>query len=168
MGRVVNFYRTQIELMWRWRAGRVALIKRAMIALVAGVIAFNLTAWLFPPAGHPQLGGGLIAVVFISAINLIVRPAFLALVASRSVALLVVLTLLFQAVVIWLLEPFVPPSSFTGGFIAAFVISFVFGFFPTAITPALGSARTIRTTARWSGRSPAGVRCHPHRPSRAW
>jgi uncharacterized membrane protein YvlD (DUF360 family) len=139
MNGIVNFYRTQIELMWRWRAGRVALIKRAVIALVAGVIAINLTAWLFPGLlTINQLGGGLIAVVFISVINLLLRPLLLALVAARSVALLVILTLIIQAVAIWLLEPFVPSVSFTGGFIAALVISFVFGFFTGAIGALFG------------------------------
>jgi uncharacterized membrane protein YvlD (DUF360 family) len=117
MNRVLTLYRTQIELMWRWRAGRVALLKRTVIALVAGVISFNLTAWLFPGLLRiEQLGGGLIAVVFIAALNLLIRPAILALVASRSVALLVILTLLFQAIAIWLLEPFVPSVTFSGGF----------------------------------------------------
>ena len=63
MKKVVDFYRTQIELMWRWRAGRVALLKRAIVALIAGVIAFNITAWLFPGLLRiDELGGGLIAV----------------------------------------------------------------------------------------------------------
>jgi len=134
MRRLINLYRTQIELMWRWRAGRIALVKRAIIALIAGVIAFNLTAWLFPGLLQiHELGGGLIAVLFISAINLLLRPALLALVAGRSIALLVILTLIIQAVAIWLLEPFVPSVSFTGGFVTAFVISFVLGFLTGAI-----------------------------------
>src|SRR5262245_21207312 len=109
MKRVVNLYRTTIELMWRWRAGRVALIKRAIIALVAGVIAFYITAWLFPSLLRiEQFGGATIAVLFIAAINLLVRPVVLALVASRSIALLVILTLIIQALAIWALEPFVP------------------------------------------------------------
>src|SRR5262245_16893363 len=108
MSRIVNLYRTQIELMWRWRAGRVALIKRGIIALVAGVIAFNLTAWLLPGQLRIEtLGGGLIAVLFIAAINLLIRPVILGLVAGRSIALLVILTLVIQAVAIWLLDPFI-------------------------------------------------------------
>src|SRR5262249_25516360 len=129
MNRLVDFYRTQIELMWRWRPGRLALLKRAVIALIAGLIAFNLTAWLFRGLLRiEQLGGGLIAGVFIAALTLLIRPALLTLVASRSVALLVVLTLVFQAVAIWLLSPLIPSVTFTGGFLAALVVSFVFGF----------------------------------------
>src|SRR5262245_56809769 len=125
--------------MWRWRAGRVALAKRALVALVAGVIAFNLTAWLFPGLLRiDAIGGGLLAVLFISILNLVLRPVILAMVASRSVALLVVLTLLFQAVAIWLLDPFIPSVSFTGGIVGALVVSFVFGFLMGAISMLFG------------------------------
>ena len=92
-----NLYRTQVELLWRWRSGRRALIKRSLVALVASVIAFHITAWLLPQLDINELGGALIAVLVIAALNLLVRPVILALVASRSVVALVVLTLLFQA-----------------------------------------------------------------------
>ena len=108
IGRIVRLYRTQIDLLWHWRLGRGALIKRAIVSLIAGVIAFWITAWLLPQLDIIEPGGGLVAVVFISALNLLVRPVILALVASRSVVALVILTLLFQALVIWLLGPFVP------------------------------------------------------------
>ena len=134
MAHVMNFYRTQIELLWHWRLGRRALLKRALVSLVAGVIAFNITAWLVPGfLTINELGGGLIAVLFLSLLNLIVRPAILALVASRSVVALVILTLLFQGLVIWLLTPFVPAVTVNGGFLGALFVSFVFGFIAGAI-----------------------------------
>ena len=73
----MNLYRTQIELLWRWRLGRRALVKRAVVALVAGVIAFNITAWLLPQLDINELGGGLVAVLFIAVLNLLVRPVIL-------------------------------------------------------------------------------------------
>lgn len=139
MSRVLNLYRTQIELLWHWRLGRLALLKRAVVAVVASVIAFNLTAWLLP--GHLQieaLGGGLLAVLFISALNLLVRPVLLALVATRSIVALVLLTLLFQALVIWLLTPLVPGVDVSTGLLGALIISFVFGFLVAAISTLFG------------------------------
>ena len=53
--------------------------------------------------------------------------------ASRSVVALVILTLLFQAVVILLLDPFVPAVTVNGGLIGALIVSFVFGFLAGAI-----------------------------------
>ncbi len=134
MRRLVRLYRTQIELLWRWRAGRGALLKRALIALVAGVIAFNITAWLLPGlVDINELGGGLVAVIFISALNLLVRPALLALVASRSIVALVLLTLVLQALFIWLLDPFVPAVDVHAGLLGALLVSFVFGSISGAI-----------------------------------
>ncbi len=133
MGRILNLYRTQIELLWTWRLGRTALIRRAIVALVAGVVAFNITAWLLPQLDINEVGGGLVAVLFISALNLLVRPVLLTLVMSRSIVALVVLTLLFQAVVIWLLDPFVPAVTVGGGLSGALIVSFVFGFIAGAI-----------------------------------
>src|SRR6188508_1666409 len=127
MARVLNLYRTQFELIWRWRSGRGALIRRAVVSLVAGVIAFWVTAWLLPQLDIVEPGGALIAVLVISALNLLVRPVLLGLVASRSIVALVILTLLFQALVIWLLDPLVPAVNVNGGLLAALVISFVFG-----------------------------------------
>ena len=139
MNRVVTFYRTQIELMWHWRLGRVALLKRAIVAVIASVIAFNITAWILPGLlVINELGGGLLAVLFIAALNLLVRPAILAIVASRSVVALVILTLLFQAFVFLLLGPFIPAVSFTGGVIGALIVSFVFGFLTGAISLLFG------------------------------
>jgi hypothetical protein len=128
IGRLVRFYKTQVSLLWHWRLGRTALIKRALVALIAGIIAFNITAWLLPGLLQiTELGGGLAAVVFISLINLLVRPALLAIVANRSVVALVILTLIFQTIVILLLDPFVPAVTVTTGFVGALIISFVFG-----------------------------------------
>ena len=131
--RLVRLYRTQVELLWTWRLGRTALVKRAIVSLVAGVIAFHITAWLLPQLDINEFGGATIAVLFISAINLLVRPVILALVASRSIVALVILTLLFQAFVFLLLDPLVPSVALNGGIIAALIVSFVFGFIAGAI-----------------------------------
>ena len=53
----------------------VALLKRALISLLAALIAFYITAWLLP--GQLQVAsllGGLAAVLIIAALNLLVRP----------------------------------------------------------------------------------------------
>ena len=138
LSRLVRLYRTQVELIWRWRPGRAALIKRAFVALVAGVIAFWITAWLLPSLDIVEPVGALIAVVLISALNLIVRPVILALVASRSVVALVILTLLFQAFVMWLLGPLVPAVDLEPGLLPALIVSFVFGGIAGAISLLFG------------------------------
>ncbi len=138
LARLQRLYRTQIDLLWHWRLGRRALLKRAIIALIAGVIAFHITAWLLPQLDINELGGALVAVLFISALNLLIRPVLLSLVASRSVVALVVLTLVFQAVVFLLLDPLVPAVTVSGGILGALIVSFVFGFIAGAIGLAFG------------------------------
>jgi uncharacterized membrane protein YvlD (DUF360 family) len=132
--RIANLYRTQVELLWRWRSGRRALIKRAVVSLVAGVIGFWITAWLLPQLDIIELGGGLIAVLVIAVLNLLVRPVILGLVASRSVVALVVLTLLFQALVFLLVGRWVAAVTVGGGILGALIVSFVYG----GITGAIG------------------------------
>ncbi len=132
MNKLATIYKTQFELLWHWRLGRRALVKRALAAMLAALLAFWLTAWLLPGLlSIDQLGGGLLAVLFISALNLLVRPALLVLVAGRF-ALLVVTTLLFQALVIWLLTPLVPGVTVHHGFLGALLVSFILGFFTGA------------------------------------
>ncbi len=133
MGRIGRLYQTQLELLWTWRLGRTALLKRALVSLVAGIIAFTSTAWLLPHLDINELGGALLAVLCISLLNLVARPVILTLVMSRSVVALVILTLLFQAVVILLVGRFVPAVTVASGIVGALIISFVYGFLAGAI-----------------------------------
>lgn len=154
--RLGALYRTQIELLWRWRLGPWALVKRALVSLLAALIAFYLTAWLLP--GQLQvasLAGGILAVLLIAALNLLVRPVLIGLVAARSVVLLVGLTLLFQVFVFWLLGPLVSDVSISAGFIGLLLVSFVFGFLQAGISALLGLGEDdsyygtlVRTMAR--------------------
>lgn len=46
--RLIDFYRLQIELLWKWRPGRRALLRRMVVALVGGFVALWLTVALLP------------------------------------------------------------------------------------------------------------------------
>jgi uncharacterized membrane protein YvlD (DUF360 family) len=154
--RVAALYRTQFELLWRWRPGRWALVRRALIALLAALIAFYITAWLLPGQLRiDSLAGGLTAVVLIAALNLLIRPVLIGLIASRSVVALVLLTLLFQAFVFWLLGPLVPAVSVEAGLIGLLIVSFVFGFLQAGVSALFGLGEDdsyygtlVRTIAR--------------------
>jgi len=137
--KLVALYQTEIQLFWHWRPGRRALLRRAVLSTVVSLIAFYLTAWLLPGLiSIDQFGGGLVAVLVISALNLLVRPALLVLVASRSVVALVVLTLLFQTFVIWLLTPLVPGVTVEGGLLGALVVSLILGAFTGLASATIG------------------------------
>ena len=142
--RMADFYRLQLRLIWQWRAGPRALIKRAIVAFLISLVSLVLTAWLMPSRLIiDSWWGALAAVIFLSVLNLLVRPLILATVAGRSVIALGLLTLAFQVVAVLLLNPFVPGVSLggtvgSGGILDALLVSFVFGFFMTALSAALG------------------------------
>lgn len=121
-------------MLWRWRLGRWALIKRALVSFVAALVAFHITAWLLPGQLQVEsLGGGILAVVLIAALNLLVRPVLIGLVAARPVVLLVGLTLLFQVLLFWLLGPLLADATVSAGLFGLLVVSFVFGFLQAGV-----------------------------------
>jgi uncharacterized membrane protein YvlD (DUF360 family) len=135
---VVELYRTQIHLLWHWRLGRRALIRRGLLSFVISLLALVITAWLLPQLHIADLWAGLLAVLFLAAFNLLLRPILLALVAGRSVVLLAILTILIQAVAILLLDPFVPGVTVDSGLLGALLASFVFGFIVAALSTLVG------------------------------
>ena len=44
MGRLIDFYATQARILWEWRGGPWALIKRLVITLLVSTVSFLLTA----------------------------------------------------------------------------------------------------------------------------
>jgi hypothetical protein len=139
IARTIGLYRTQFELLWHWRLGPWALVRRGLVSLAAAFIAFYLTAWLLSGQLHVDgLLPGLLAVLLIAALNLLVRPILIGLVAGRSVVALVLLTLLFQVFVFWLLGPLIAGVSITAGFIGLLLVSFVFGFLQAGISSLFG------------------------------
>jgi uncharacterized membrane protein YvlD (DUF360 family) len=135
---LTDLYGTQLALLWKWRPGRRALIRRLVLSFVVSVVAFLITAWLLPQLRVDGLWGAVAAVVFLAAFNLLLRPVLIALIVRWSVIVLAILTLLIQAIAIWLLDPFVPAVDVDGGFLGALLVSFVFGFILAALSTLIG------------------------------
>ena len=72
--RLASFYATQLRVLWEWRGGRVALLKRLVITLVVATISFLATAWLLPRMTIDRPLDAVIAVILIALFNAIVRP----------------------------------------------------------------------------------------------
>jgi uncharacterized membrane protein YvlD (DUF360 family) len=133
-----DLYGTQLALLWKWRPGRRALIKRLILSFVVSVLAFAATAWLLPQLQVDGWWGAVTAVIFLAAFNLLLRPVLIALIVRWSVIVLAILTLLIQALAIWLLDPFVPAVQVGGGFLGAVLVSFVFGFILAGLSTLIG------------------------------
>ena len=57
MSRLLDVYRAQIDVLWNWSGGPVALVKRLLITLIVATIAFVITAWLAAER-HRRLASG--------------------------------------------------------------------------------------------------------------
>src|SRR4051794_2718517 len=139
--RLVEFYTTQLRVLWEWRGGRVALLRRLVITVAVATASFALTAWLLPGLSVASLSAAVLAVVVISLFNALVRPVVLAVVVSRSLVLtgIAVLVLQFAAFLVvarW------SPGIHVSGTLAAIVASFVYAIVNTTLTAVLGVDRS--------------------------
>jgi uncharacterized membrane protein YvlD (DUF360 family) len=140
MGRLIDFYATQARILWEWRGGPWALIKRLVITLLVSTVSFLLTAWLLPGISVGRVREAVIAVVLMTLFNAVIRPVLLTFVASRSLALLAILVLVLQVLTFLVIAP-LSQGVQVDGFFSALIGSFVFAAFNTLLTAILGVDR---------------------------
>jgi uncharacterized membrane protein YvlD (DUF360 family) len=137
MSRVIEFYKLQIRLLWEWKGGPVALVKRGLITFVVAVISFAITAAIIPGFTIMGFVYALIAVLLVALFNAIIRPILLALVAPHSLILTAVLVLILQVAAFYVVAQF-SPGVRIDSVAWAVVASFVYAFINTALTGILG------------------------------
>jgi uncharacterized membrane protein YvlD (DUF360 family) len=140
MGRLIDFYATQARILWEWRGGPWALIKRLVITLLVSTVSFLLTAWLLPGISVGAVREAVIAVVLMTLFNAAIRPVLLTFVASRSLVLLAILVLVLQVLTFLVIAPLARGVE-VDGFFSALIGSFVFAAFNTLLTAILGVDR---------------------------
>ena len=96
MSRLLGFYGTQLRVMWEWRGGRLALVKRLLITLVVAIVSFLLTAWIMPRLTVDSALDAALAVIAIALFNAAIRPVVLALAAPISLILVGIMVLVLQ------------------------------------------------------------------------
>jgi uncharacterized membrane protein YvlD (DUF360 family) len=140
MGRLIDFYATQARILWEWRGGPWALIKRLVVTLLVSTVSFLLTAALLPgiDVGLPR--DAVVAVVLMALFNALVRPVLLTFVGSRSLVWLAVLVLVVQVLTFLVIAPLANGVE-VDGFFSALIGSFVFAAFNTLLTAILGVDR---------------------------
>jgi putative membrane protein len=137
MGNVLELYRTQIDVLWNWSGGRVALVKRLLITLVVATIAFSATAWLLRSVTVDSVAAAFAAVVLMALFNAVVRVAVLVLIAPFSPVVTGILVLVFQ-VLAFLLASSVVPGVHLSGVLSALIASLVYAAINTVLTAILG------------------------------
>ncbi|HET9346961.1 MAG TPA: phage holin family protein [Candidatus Limnocylindrales bacterium] len=137
MSRLLGFYTTQLRVLWEWRGGRVALLKRLLITLVVSAVSFLVTAWLLPRLTVDRLVDAILAVILIALFNAVVRPVVLALAAPVSLVLVAVLVLVLQVVAFFAVAT-MAPGVHVDSFVTALIASFVYAIINTVLTAVLG------------------------------
>ncbi len=140
MSRLVNLYATQIRILWEWRGGPWALVKRLVVTLVVATVSLILTAAILPGVTIGRILDAAIAVVLMALFNAIIRPVLLTLVAPRSLVLLGVLVIVLQVLTFLIIVP-IAPGVEVNGFLTALVGSFIYAGFNTVLTALLGVDR---------------------------
>src|SRR4051812_19158340 len=136
--RVASFYRLELELLWNWRPGRRALIRRAIISFLVGIVSLWLAIAITPGITVTGWSSVSVGVVLLAVLNLVVRPVLLAAFAALNPIVLVIGTLLFQVVAFLLLGRWVE-GIVVNGFLAAFVGSWIYAIVNTLLTSILAT-----------------------------
>jgi uncharacterized membrane protein YvlD (DUF360 family) len=137
---VIDFYKAQARVLWEWRGGPWALVKRLVITLLVSTISLVLTAWIMPGVNIARFVDAAIAILLMVAVNAIIRPILLAVVAPRSLILMAILVIVFQVITFLVVVPLAPGVE-VDGFTTAFIASFIYAAFNTALTAILGVDR---------------------------
>jgi len=137
---LLDLYRTQIRVLWEWRGGPLALIRRMILILLVSTVSFAITAWLLPNIVLDSLWAAVLAVILMALFNAIVRTVLLAVVAARSLILTGVLVLVLQVVAFLVVAQW-SPGVHIAGFVTALIGSFVYAIVNTILTSVLGVDR---------------------------
>ena len=108
MSRLLDVYRAQIDVLWNWSGGPVALVKRFLITLIVATIAFMITAWLLPSVTVDSVWAAFGAVILMALFNAIVRAGALMLVAPYSPVVMGILVLVLQIVAFFVVANIAP------------------------------------------------------------
>jgi uncharacterized membrane protein YvlD (DUF360 family) len=135
--RLFNFYATQVRVLWEWRGGRVALLKRLIITLIIATLSFAATAAILPRMTVDSWRDAILAVIFIALFNALLRPVVLAIAAPISLILVGILVLVLQ-VVSFLVVAQLAPGVHVDAFLTALIGSFIYAIINTVLTAILG------------------------------
>ncbi len=136
MRRLIEFYRTQIQVMRTWRPSGGSRVRRLVATLIVSVLSFAGAVFVTPgydlAPGAPILGNALLAAIILGILNILVRPLFLAIFAGISVIAVAIATLVFQVVSFLILPAFAVDLSISGP-IAALVASLIYAVVNTVL-----------------------------------
>jgi len=105
---LAGFYKLQGEILWKWRPGRRALIRRLIVSFIVAFISLTLTVAIIPGLHVDDWATMVLAVVAFALINALIRPVILFALASISTIAVIIATFVFQILVFYLVEWLLP------------------------------------------------------------
>jgi uncharacterized membrane protein YvlD (DUF360 family) len=106
--RLAAFYGLQLRLLWTWRLGRRALIRRLLLTTLVAYAALAIAIWAVPGMSASGVPSVFAAVVVIALLNSLLRPVVLALAVPLGILVVGVLATAFQFAVILVVGSVVP------------------------------------------------------------
>ncbi len=140
MRRLLDFYGTQLRVLWEWRGGRWALLRRLLITLVVATISFAATASILPRLTVDRPLDAVLAVIYIALFNAAVRPVVLMLAAPVSLILVAILVLVLQVLSFIVVAQWAP-GVHVDSFGTALIGSFIYAIINTILTGVFGIDR---------------------------
>ena len=138
MGRLLDFYATQIRVLREWQGGPVSLLKRLIITLVVATVSFLATAAILSARMTiDRPGDAALAVILMALFNAAIRPVVLVFAAQISLVLTGVLVLVLQVVAFLVVAQWAP-GVHVDGFVVALIGSFIYAIINTVLTGILG------------------------------
>ncbi len=138
IGRLSALYRLQLHLLWTWRPGRRALVRRGLVSFIVGMASLGFAIWVMPGITARNVVTVAAGVIVLALLNVLVRPVLLVALAPLSPIVLAVATLLFQ-VVAFLVLGAVLPGLEVAGFLTAFAGSWLYAAVNTILTAVLAT-----------------------------
>jgi uncharacterized membrane protein YvlD (DUF360 family) len=130
---LLDFYRTQFRVLWDWKGGPWALVRRFIITTVIAAVAFLLTAAILPGMTVASILSAFGAVLLIIFFNAVIRSLVIALIAPLSVVVTFFAVLALQVLAFLLVARVVPGVTINGIF-NALVGSFLYAVITSVLT----------------------------------
>ena len=105
---LIDFYKLQAEILWKWRPGRRALLRRMIVSFIVAFLSLTLTVGVIPGLIVDSWATMVLAVIAFALINALIRPVILFALASISTIAVIVATFVFQILVFYLVEWLLP------------------------------------------------------------
>ena len=138
--KIIELYKTQLQVLWTWKGGPLALIWRFVLTILVAAVSFAVTAWLLPDITIAGPAAAIGAVILISLFNAVIRSLVLALISPYSLILTGIAVLVLQ-ILAFLLVSHVLPGVTVNGVGTALVGSFVYAIIDTILTSIFGVDR---------------------------